>query len=198
MLKTSCLLALLSPLPRAHNHLGLDCSKCCRSIWLCRESVWNEKNETKTKKFPQIQAIKLILQLVLRTNPSLACLKPNYSPHVEVARALTCCMTSWAVLRRGALITVRGCSGETSCTWTKKLSSSELMAASSFASWKIFLSFKFYRENDKFIYFRQVTNNWWSHKGFITWKLETLRLPQLHFVKCTVREFWQATIANNK
>lgn len=41
---------------------------------------------------------------------------------------------------------------------------------------------------DKFIYFREVTNSWWSQKVFTTWKLETLQLPQLHFVKCIIRE----------
>lgn len=87
MLKTFCLLALLSPLPRAHNHLGLDCSKCCRSIWLCRESGEKQKkNKTKTKAFPQIQVTEAILQLVLRTNPTLPCLKAASTPHAGVGR----------------------------------------------------------------------------------------------------------------
>lgn len=47
----------------------------------------------------------------------------------EAWEAFTCWMTSCAVLTRGALMTVRGCSGNVS-TWTKKLSSSELRSIS--------------------------------------------------------------------
>ena len=65
----------------------------------------------------------------------------------RAGRPFTCWMTSCAVLTRGALMTVRGCSGETSCTWTKKLSSE--LRSTSLSSCAMLLSSRFYVKKRK-------------------------------------------------
>lgn len=56
-----------------------------------------KKTTPKKKAFPQIQVAKLIPQLVLRTNPTSACLKPTSTPHVKVG---TCPYLLYDILSR--------------------------------------------------------------------------------------------------
>lgn len=118
---TSSRPCLWSAPPSGRSHMGWGYWECSESIWLCWGSVTEDSgSQTQTGGHQMF---------------TWSC-----------GDALTCWMMSWAVLYRGALMTVWGCSGETSWTWTKNVLSSVPLTSST-PSNSMFFSFMFWKNH---------------------------------------------------